>query len=219
MADLSNFIPPLPLRMRIMDFTSGYESIHTQIEWKNQRTLLGASDIAFAINAPLDYLADDDGANYVFFVETTPRSRDLGRGGYQIVAEPHIAATEFQAWSERVVGYVRIAALGCEWPGRNYTDFRQFLTHNKGRQLHFSLSDIDYSCPLPLLDLPSKDFRTLYLLLIDNEIPDLYTLSELAEAVEEMNPRLEAMVFSSAIQPNAPARVMFLGETSTSLVL
>jgi len=70
-----------------------------------------------------------------------------------------------------------------------------------------------------LLDLPSKDFRTLYLLLIDNEIPDLYTLSELAEAVEEMNPRLEAMVFSSAIQPNAPARVMFLGETSTSLVL
>ncbi|MCQ2031205.1 hypothetical protein [Stutzerimonas zhaodongensis] len=121
MADLSNLIPPLPLRMRIMDFNSGYESIHTQINWKNQRTLLGASDLAFAINAPLDYLADDDGANYVFFVETTPRSRDLGRGGYQIVAEPHIAATEFQAWSETVVRYVRIAALGCEWPGRNYT--------------------------------------------------------------------------------------------------
>lgn len=218
MADLSNFIPPLPLRMRIMDFNSGYESIHTKIKWKNQRTLLGASDIAFAINAPLDYLADDDGASSVFFVEPTHRSRDLGRRGYQIVSEPHITGTDFQVWSETVVRYVRIAALGCEWPGRNYTDFRQFLTYSKGRQLHFSLSDIDYACSLPLLDLPSKDFRTLYLLLIDSEIPDVYALSELAEVVEEMNPSLETMVFGTAIQPNMPAKVMFLGETLASLM-
>ncbi len=217
MADLSNLIPPLPLRMRIMDFNSGCESVHTQLNWKNQRTLLGASDIAFAINAPLDYLADDDGANNVFFVETTPRSRDLGRRGYQIVSGPHIAATECQAWSELVVRYVRIAALGCEWPGRNYTDFRQFLAYSRGRQLHFSLSDIDYACPLPLLHLPSNDFRTLYVLLIDSEIPDLYTVSELAEVVEEMNPSLETMVFGTAIQPNMPPRVMLLGETWASL--
>lgn len=218
MADLSNFIPPLPLRLRVIDFNSRCESIHTQLNWESQRTLLGPSDIAFAINAPLHYLADDDGANSVFFVDPTPRPRDLGRHGFQIVPGRHITSTEFQVWSAQVVRHVRHAALGCEWPGRNYADFCQFLSYSRGRQLHFSLADFDYASPLPLLHLPCHDFRTLYLLLIDNEMPDLHVLSELAEVVEEMNPRLEAMVFGTAILPDEPAKIMLLGETVTSLI-
>lgn len=218
MADLSNLIPPLPLRLRVMDFNLRCESIHTQLNWEHQRTLLGFSDIAFVINAPLHYLADDDGASHVFFIEPAPRARALGRRGYQILPAPHIASTEFQAWSAKVVRYVRHAALGCDWPGRNYTDFCQFLSHSRGRQLHFSLSDFDYTSPLPLLHLPCHDFRTLYLLLIDNETPDLHALCELAEVVEEMNPNLEVMVFGTAILPDEPAKVMLLGETATSLI-
>lgn len=218
MADLSNFIPPLPLRMRVMDFNSRCESIHTQLNWKDQRTLLGPSDIAFAINAPLQYSADDDGACSVFFIDPVHQPRDLGRRGYQIVAEHHIASTEFRAWSEQVIRYTRHAAFGCDWPGRNHADFRQFLACSKGRQLRFSLSELDYANPLPLLHLPSHDFRTLYLLFIDNEMPDLHATSELAETVEELNPNLEVMVFGTAILPDEPARVMFLGETVASLI-
>ncbi|HCF3807572.1 hypothetical protein ACIUZJ_03065 [Pseudomonas aeruginosa] len=218
MSDLSPFIAPLPLRLRVMDFNSRCESIHTQLNWENQRTLLGSSDVAFVINAPLHYLADDDGASSVFFIDPTPRARDLGRRGYQIVQEPNIASTEFPAWSERVVRYVRHAALGCDWPGRNYSDFCQFLSYSRGRQLRFALSDFDYASPLPLLHLPCHDFRMLYLLLIDNEMPDLHALSELAEVVEEMNPHLEAMVFGTAILPDEPAKVMLLGETTSSLL-
>ncbi|ENI8200877.1 TPA: hypothetical protein ACP31I_004008 [Pseudomonas aeruginosa] len=218
MADLSKLIPPLPLRLRVMDFNARCESIHTQLNWEGQRTLLGSSDIAFAINAPLHYLADDDGADNVFFVDLSPRSRDLGRRGYQIVPGGHISSTEFPAWSEQVVRYVRHAALGCDWPGRNYTDFCQFLSYSQGRQLHFALADFDYASPLPLLHLPCHDFRTLYLLLIDNEMPDLHVLSELADVVEEMNPHLEAMVFGTAVLPDEPAKVMLLGETVTSLI-
>jgi hypothetical protein len=219
MADLSNFIPPLPLRMRVMDFNSRCESIHTQLTWRNRRALLGLSDIAFAINAPLEYQADDDGADSVFFIDPTPRSRNLGRCGYLIVPEPHIASTDFQPWSKQVVRYVRHAAFGCDWPGRNYADFRQFLAISRGRQLRFTLLDFDYASPLPLLHLPNYDFRTLYLLFIDNELPDLHVICELAEAIEEMNPHLETMVFGTTILPDEPARVMLLGETIASLRL
>jgi hypothetical protein len=218
MADLSYLIPPLPLRMRVMDFNSRCESIHTQLNWEERRTLLGPSDIAFAINAPLHYLADDDGAYSVLFVDPAHHPRDLGRHGYQIVAEPHIASTGFRTWSEQVVRYVRHAAFGCDWPGRNHADFRQFLVSSRGRQLRFVLSDFDYASPMPLLNLPSHDFRTLYLLFIDNEMPDLHAITELAEAVDEMNPNLEAMVFGTAILPDEPARVMLLGETVASLM-
>ena len=217
-SDLSGLFPPLPLRIRVMDFNSRCESIHTQLTWNDQRALLGRSDIAFVINAPLQYRADDDGADSVFFLDPAARSRDLGRCGYQIVAEPHTASTDFPRWSEQVVRYVRHAAFGCNWPGRDYTDFRQFLATSQGRQLRFSLIDFDYGSPLPLLGLPSYDYRTLYLLLIDNELPNLHVTCELAEAVQEMNPHLETMVFGTVILPDEPARVMLLGETKASLV-
>lgn len=218
MDDLSNFIPPLPVRMRVMDFNGHCESIHTQLTWKGQRTLLGRSDIAFVINAPEQYLADDDGADFVFFIDPTPRSRDLNRCGYQIVPEPHIATTDFQRWAEQVICYIRYAVIGCDWPGRNYRDFCQFITSSLGRQLRFVLMDFDHAAPLPLLQLPSQNFRTLYLLFIDNELPDLHAVNELAAAVEEINPHLETMVFGTKVLPDEPAKVMLLGETVTSLL-
>ncbi len=95
MFDLSGFIPPLPLRIRVMDFHARCESMHTRLEWEERRTLLGASDISFAVNAPLKYLADEDGADSVLFIDQVLRSRDLGRRGYQIVPTQHIASTGF----------------------------------------------------------------------------------------------------------------------------
>jgi hypothetical protein len=83
MSDLGGFIPPLPLRIRVMDFHARCESMHTRLEWEERRTLLGASDISFVVNAPLEYLADEDGADSVIFIDQTLRSRDLGRRGYR----------------------------------------------------------------------------------------------------------------------------------------
>lgn len=218
MDDLSTLIPPSPIRMRVMDFNSGHESIHTQLNWEKQRPLLGPSDISFAINAPLNYLADEDGARYVFFVDPVPCARDLGQRGFQIVAQKRIAAIKFKTWAEQVIQYVRYAAVGCDWPGRNHSDFRQFLSYSQDRQLLFALSVFDYSNPMHQLQLPCQDFRTLYLLFIDNEQPDIQALSELAETVEETNPHLETLVLGTAVMPNEPARVMFLGETFASLM-
>lgn len=217
MDDLSTLVPPYPLRMRVMDFNSGHESIHTQLNWEKQRTLLGPSDISFVINAPLDYLAEEDGARYVFFVDPSPCARNLGQRGFQIVAQTRITAISFKTWAEQVIQYVRYAALGCDWPGRNYSDFRQFLSYSKGRQLLFAISEFDYSNPLHQFQLPCQDFRTLYLMFIDNEQPDIQALSEVAETVEETNPHLETLVLGTAVLPNQPARVMFLGETFSSL--
>ncbi|WP_235375747.1 hypothetical protein, partial [Pseudomonas aeruginosa] len=46
----------------------------------------------------------------------------------------------------------------------------------------------------------------------------IQALSELAETVEETNPHLETLVLGTAVMPNEPARVMFLGETFSSLM-
>lgn len=180
------------------------------------RTALGASDISFAVNAPLEYLADEDGADSVIFIDQVLRSRDLGRRGYQIVPTQHIASTGFNLWAEQVIRYMRHAAFGGDWPGRDYADFRRFLSCSTSRQLRCELIDIDYSNPLPLLQLPSQSFRTLYLLLINNEWPDLGETSEFTEAIEELSPNLEVLVLSTVILPDEPAKAMLFGETERS---
>lgn len=212
MFDLSGFIPPTPIRMRVMDFNKRCESVHTYLEWEERRAILGPSDISFAINAPLQYMADEDGADNVFFIDPFFRSRDLGRRGFQIVPTPHIASTGFSSWAEQVIRYVRYAASGADWPGRDYADFRKFLDFSITRYLRFELIDIDYSNPLPLQQLPCYEFRTLYLLLINNEWPELGEVSELTEAIEELSPNLKTLVVSTVVLPDEPARVMLLGE-------
>lgn len=108
---------------------------------------------------------------------------------------------------------MRYAAFGGDWPGRDYADFRSFLNCSTSRQLRCELIDIDYSNPLPLLKLPSQGFRTLFLLLINNEWPDLCETSELTEAIEELSPNLEVMVLSTLILPDEPAKAMLFGES------
>lgn len=212
MSDLGVFIPPLPLRIRVMDFHARCESMHTRLEWEERRTLLGASDISFVVNAPLEYLADEDGADSVIFIDQTLRSRDLGRRGYQVAPTLHIASTGFTLWAEQIIRYIRHAAFGGDWPGRDYADFRSFLSCSTSRQLRCELVDIDYSNPLPLQQLPSQGFRTLYLLLINNEWPNLGETSELTEAIEELSPNLEAMVLSTVVLPDEPAKALLFGE-------
>lgn len=86
------------------------------------------------------------------------------------------------------------------------------MSCSTSRQLRCELVDIDYSNPLPLQQLPSQGFRTLYLLLINNEWPNLGETSELTEAIEELSPNLEAMVLSTVVLPDEPAKALLFGE-------
>lgn len=210
--DLSAFIAPAPARVRVMNFTSGNETIHTRLQWPEQRSLFGNSDVALVIDAPQDYLEEEDGADFILFIDPKHRSRDLGKRGYQIVPALHSTTSTFSTWAEQRVGYLCAAILGNDWPGKNHATFRHFLEGCTSHHLRVEVVGIDSRGPLPLWQLPTYGFKNLYVLYIKNQWPDLHEVSELMDAIEELSPRLDELALSLALGVTPSARAILIGE-------
>lgn len=210
--DLSAFIALAPARVRVMNFTSGNEAIHTRLQWPEQRSLFGNSDVALVIDAPQDYLKEKDGADCILFIDPKHRSRDLGPRGYQIVQALHSTTRTFSIWAEQRVGHLCAAILGNDWPGKNHAIFRHFLAGCSSHHLRVEVVDIDSGSPLPLWQLPTYGFKNLYVLYIKNQWPDLREVTEFTDAIEELSPHLNELVLSFALGVNPSARAILIGE-------
>ncbi len=214
--DLSEFMAPAPARVRVMNFTSGDEAIHTRLQWHERRSLMGHCDIALVIDAPQDYLSQENAAECVLFIDPKHRSRELGLRGYQLVPARHSTASTFSTWAEHVADYLREAILGSDWPGQNYATFRHFLACCTSRQLRVEVVGIDQGSPMPLSQLPTYGFKNLYVLYVKQQWPALHEASELTDAIEELSPGLDELVISLTVDTNKSAKAILIGEPDLS---
>lgn len=161
------------------------------------------SFITFAIDAPENYRPEDKVAEFIFFIDPQPTARELGCSGYQIVAPALISATAFDEWARQVIDCVHLTTGG-DWPWRDLQDFCEFLQACQSRQLSFSIIDFDWAQPQQLLNQLLADFRTLYLIILGKEFPDLTSCDALINTIEVSNPNIVALHFGNEIRPKSP---------------
>jgi hypothetical protein len=221
MAKLKEEPVPLKLTIRTMDFDSCDESLHASFWRDSPRASLGNSDVCFAVNAPLDYTAADTHSAVVFFLDPLPVDRKLPKNGYQVIYQATDATSDFRAWAEAVMPYLREALLGSGMVCTDFADFVSVLVESTSRRLRCELISYDHHSEIPAAKLDGLRFKTIFANLFGRDDLSLAMYIELSEALPNFNPHLAFYKLGLKFYPCEPPMLLLLGQpeadTSASL--
>lgn len=217
MAKLKEEPVSLSLTIRTMDFDACGESLHTTFWRDAPKASLGNSDVCFAVNAPLDYTAADTHSEVVFFLDPLPVDRKLPKNGYQVIYQAGDAASDFRAWAEAVMPYLREALLGSGMICTDYADFVSVLAESTSRRLRCELISYDHPSQLPAAKLDGLSFKTVFANLFGRADLSLAMYIELDEALPNFNPHLVFYKLGLKFYPCEPPMLLLLGEPETDI--
>ena len=204
-----------PIKTRVMDFHAQLESLQVRMHQHHSHSSFGESFIAFAIDAPKRYRADNSDAEYMFFIDPIPITRTLDTHGYQIVADPQLPSLMFHAWAKQVIDCIQLTICG-DWPARDLCVFRSFLQACTTRQLSFIAVDFNWAEPLHALKHSLADFNTLYVVIAGVAFPDLNSCATLENAIQAAYPNIKNLYFGNEIRPKTTCQALLLGEFQPS---
>lgn len=203
----------------VSNYASRARSVEMSLEAPLASPGLARYDIHIAIDAPPDTNTKAIEGQYVFFVESCHRLRELGEGHYQIVYEGESEDKQgFSFWAEQCVEFFKLMQFHIGMVCVDYADFQTVLEDCKGRTLRFEWLPYDQHDVVPYSKHKGSAYRSLYCCICGRADSSLQQYVEFTEVLEAENPNLVMTKVAMTIGPYDPPVLMLLGEVEESHV-